>query len=471
MAQGMKLLPLLMAASLFTFPIQATLLTEAEQTKLRLTVYNQDFAVVEDHRQLSVLNAGEQVQVQNMSPAILPETLRIQNAGQILEQGISRSSLNFLSLLQAYVGETLNVARLNTSTGQETISRVELLSVDGSHALIRREGQIESIPLQTREWRFIFPAELPSNLQGQDSIHFTSAGTEQDSTAILSYLTSGLGWKMDYVMTLDAPGKSLAVEGLASVYNHSGGHFTNAELRLMAGDINAPDQRQPVMMRAMAMNDALGSMPEQAAESVQDFYLYRLPHPVSFQPNETKQLPLIQLADVEATLRYHHHFSIWPALDQQRHQAQADISLVFDAPKLKDQNAPLPAGQARVFRPDRQGEMQFIGAANLRNLATGETAELALGRAFDLNIQRRQTLFSDGFDSVTIQQEVTVTNAGNEGRSVDISVGFQQEWSLRDATHPMKDDGAGKLTGQMHLPAGGSETLRFTVELKKRINR
>jgi hypothetical protein len=471
MPHGMKLLPLLIAASVFVMPVKATVLTEAQQTQLRLTVYNQDFAVVEDHRQLSALSAGQQVQVQNMSPAIMPETLRIQNAGQILEQGISRSSLNFQSLLQAYVGQTLNVARLNTSTGQETISNAELLSIDGSHALIRREGQIESIPLQTREWRFIFPAELPSNLQGRESIHFTSAGTDEDSTAILSYLTSGLGWKMDYVMTLDAQGKSLAVEGLASVYNHTGGHFNNAELRLMAGDINAPDQRQPVMMRAMAMSDSLGSMPEQAAESVQDFYLYQLPHPVSFQNNETKQLPLIQLTDIPAQVRYHHHFSVWPALDQQRHQAQADISLIFDAPKLADQNSPLPAGQARVFRPDRQGDMQFVGAANLGNLAAGETAELALGRAFDLNIQRRQTLFSDGFDSVTLQQEVTVTNSGNEGRSVDISVGFQQEWALRDATHPMKDDGAGKLTGQMHLPAGGSETLRFTVELKKRINR
>lgn len=465
--------PLLLAltVSLIGMSVHAKTLTEADQVQLLLTIYNQDFAVIQDQRQLPLLSAGEQVHIESVSPQILPETLRIQNAGDILEQGYSQSVLNYQALLNANLGKTLQVARLNMATGQETLSQIELLSVESNHVLVRRENQIESIPLNTPEWRFIFAAELPASLQGKRGIHFTSAGTESDKNVQLNYLSNGLGWKMDYVLTLDAMGKQLDIEGLASIYNRTGGDFNNAELRLMAGEVNAPDTRQPMMMRAMAMSDALGSAPEQAVESVQDFYLYRLPNPVSLQNNETKQLPLIQQSDVPAILSYHYDFSVWPALDQQRHQAQADLRLNFDAPKMNAETSPLPAGQVRVFRPDRAGNMQFIGAANLRNLAVNETAELALGRAFDLNIQRRQILFSDGFDTVTIQQEVTITNSGNEGRSVNIGAQFQQEWTLRDTTHPMKEEGSGSLTAQMHLPAGGSETLRFSVELKKRINR
>lgn len=466
---GHKLL--MMALGFIAFPLQALVVTEDEQTSLRLTIYNQDFAVIQDHRQLPQLDAHQQVHVEQMSAQMLPETLRIQHAGKILEQGFSESKLNYLALLRAYIGQPLQIARLNPSNGQETLSPIELLSIESSHALIRRNARIESIPLNSSEWRFIFPAELPSQLQGKQGIHFVSAGTDQQTTAQLSYLSNGLGWSMDYVLTLDAQGDTVDIEGLASVYNNSGGDFNDAELRLMAGEVNAPDNRQPMMMHAMAMSDSVGSSPERGTEAVQDFYLYSLPNPVSFQHNESKQLPLINLRDIPAKLSYHYEFPVWPALDNQHHQAQADVRLHFDVPTLAEQASPLPAGQVRVFRPDRQQDMQFIGASNLSNLGAGETAELALGRAFDVNIKRRQILFSDGFDSVTIQQEVMITNSGREGRVVDVGADFQQEWTLKDSTHPMEASGAAGLTAQMHIAAGGSETLRFTVELKKRIHR
>ena len=470
MLYGLKILPLCLLASLCFANADANPITNDQPDLLKMTVYNQDFAMIEEHRKLPALHSGQRVHLLNMSPAILPETLRIQNAGDILEQGVSQSSLNLHNLMQAYVGDRVQLARLNTATGHEAISQVELLSLDNHHALVRREGRIESIPLNTSEWRFIFPSDVPVHLQGENAIQFTTDGTEKSETAILSYLSSGLSWQMDYVMKLNDSANHINIEGLASVHNRTDGVFQNAELRLMAGDVNAP-QAQPMMMRAMAMSDALGSAPEQSPEQMQDFYLYRLARPVSFQPHETKQLPLVQIDNLEAELNYRYQFSVWPALDHQRHQAQASLSLSFEAPVLDNQTSPLPAGNVRVFRPDRQGEIQFIGAANLGNLASGETAELALGRAFDLNIERRQTLFSDGFDTVTVQQEVSITNSGNEGRVVDLLAGFQQAWELKDSTHPMKENNAGQLIAQMHLPAGGTETLRFTVELKKRVNR
>ncbi|KDE41312.1 hypothetical protein ADINL_0193 [Nitrincola lacisaponensis] len=466
-----KLTTLALSVGLMSVQLHAAVIPASDQTHLGLTLYPQDLAMVQDHRRLPALSPGQQVHVEKISPQMLPETLRIQGAGQILEQSLLQPPLSYQAMLDAHLGRFLQLARLNPATGQETLSTVELLSVEHHQALVRRDGRIESIPMQSQEWRFIFPSELPANLQGRRGLHFISAGTEAESTAQLNYLTRGMGWQMDYVLTLNPKSNTLSVEGLASVYNHSGNDYLDAEMRLMAGDIQAPAARQPEMMRAMAMSDMLGSASNHTPETVQDFYLYRLPYPVSLRHDETKQLPLIQADALPVTLSYHYAFPVWPALDQQRHQAQPEIRLSFEAPALEDQKAPLPAGQARVFRPDRQGEMQFIGAANLGNLASGETAELVLGRAFDLNITRRQVLFTDGFDSVTVQQEITVTNAGNEGREVDLSASFQQEWTLRDATHTMQEDGAGQLTAKMHLPAGGSETLRFTVELKKRINR
>lgn len=466
----MNISTLCLSFGLLALPIHAGVINASDQSHLTLTLYNQDLAMIQDQRRLPTLSPGQRIRVEDVSRQMLPETLRIQGAGQILEQSLLQNPLTYSALLQAHLGKFIQVARINQATGQETLSTVELLSID-QQALVRRDGRIESIPMNSSEWRFIFPSELPDNLKGRAGLEFVSAGTQIESTAQLNYLSRGLGWQMDYVLTLDSLGTSLAAEGLASVYNRSGSLFQDADLRLMAGDINTPTAAQPEMMRAMAMSDTLASGQIDAPEQMQDFYLYRLPYPVTLQPNETKQLPLVQFDTIPAKMTYRHHFNLWPGMDQQRHQSQPEVQLVFEAPSLDASNTPLPAGQARVFRPDREGELQFIGAAQLGNLAAGEEAVMPLGRAFDLNISRRQTLFSDGFDKVTIQQEVSITNAGNEGRSVDMSTGFQQEWQLKESSHPMQEDGAGQLTWSMHLPAGGTETMRFTVEMKKRINR
>ena len=465
----MNISTLCLSLGLASLPLQAGVINATDQSHLTLTLYNQDLAMIQDQRRLPALSPGQRISVEDVSRQMLPETLRIQGAGQILEQSLLQNPLNYNALLQAHLGKFIQVARINQATGHETISTVELLSID-QQALVRRDGRIESIPMNSSEWRFIFPSELPDSLKGRAGLEFVSAGTTAEGTAQLNYLSRGLGWQMDYVLTLDSRGKSLAAEGLASVYNRSGSIFQDADLRLMAGDINVPSQAHPEMMRAMAMSDTLGSQAE-SPEQMQDFYLYRLPYPVTLQQNETKQLPLVQFDDIPAKMTYRHHFNLWPAMDQQRHKSQPEVQLVFEAPSLDSSNSPMPAGQARVFRPDREGELQFIGAAQLSNLAAGEEAVMSLGRAFDLNITRRQTLFSDGFDKVTMQQEISITNSGNEGRSVDLSAGFQQAWELKESSHPMKEDGAGQLTWSMHLPAGGTETMRFTVEMKKRINR
>ena len=458
-----------MTMSLAALSAQASIIiTEKDQTKLALTVYNQDFAFFQDYRNLPNIDAKQRVYIEDTSPNMLPETLRIENVGRILEQANFQSHFNYQALLNAYLGKEIEVARLNTVTGKEDIFTIELINVEAQHVLVRRNERIELIPLNTREWRFIFPSELPDNLQSRQGVYFISNGKSNDDTAILSYLSSGIGWNMDYVLTLNAEGNSLDIEGLATISNYTGINLRDASVRLVAGDVNMPHTKQPMVMRAMAMSDNMVYETESSPESLQNFYLYRLPNLLSMEINETKQIPLIQLANIEANIKYSHQFSIWPRLDQHSHQAQANISLVFDAPTIAEQNSPLPAGQARVFRPDTLGEMLFVGAANLSNLAAGETTELSLGRAFDLNVQRRQTYFKEDKDSVTIEQEVVISNAGAEEHSIEIGINFQQDWTLLDTSHPIREDGAGQLTAKMVIPAESSERLSFKVEVIKR---
>ncbi|WP_315982839.1 hypothetical protein [Aliamphritea spongicola] len=95
---------------------------------------------------------------------MMSETLRLENAGEVLEQNLNTNLISTQALLQHYIGKNLQVARTNQATGQETRFPARLLSFSGQLATIDRDGSIESIPVNSNGWRFIFPA-LPEGMQ------------------------------------------------------------------------------------------------------------------------------------------------------------------------------------------------------------------------------------------------------------------------------------------------------------------
>ncbi|WP_409523214.1 DUF4139 domain-containing protein [Nitrincola sp. MINF-07-Sa-05] len=458
-------LSIALLATTFALPLPASLLEidRQQQESLTLTLYNQDMALIEDVRRLPILSDGQRLNIKDISPLMLPETLRIRGAGTILEQSLQLGTLNFDNLLHAYLGKPMQLARLNTATGQESTLDGELLSLDGTQAIFRIQDRLETVPLHSEQWRFLFP-EIPEELQPDTRLSFRTAGTADQGEARLSYITQGMGWQMDYVLTLNQDASSVNIEGLASLYNQSGTHYDNAQIRLMAGDIEKPKAPRDQMMRTMAVMESDGF--SQGPESVQDYHLYRLPELLNLQDQEHKQVPLIQIPALAAGISYQHQLMVYPYLDQQRYTLQPDILLSFKAPAGDDASAPLPSGQARVFRPDAQGELQFIGASRIGNIASGEEVEMTLGRAFDLSISRQQTHYSKTFDGHLVEQQITVSNSSDNARSLRLSAGFQQQWEIQESSQPHQDDGAGSAYWILDVPAKESKTLTLRVALK-----
>ncbi|WP_151703013.1 DUF4139 domain-containing protein [Nitrincola alkalilacustris] len=454
-------------AATLALPLQASLLEidQYQQESLSLTLYNQDMALIEDIRRLPILNEGQRLNIKDVSPRMLPETLRIQGAGTILEQSLQLATLNFNSLLQAYLGKPLQLARLNPATGQESILDGELLSIDGAQAIFRIQGRLETVPLHSEQWRFLFP-EIPQELQPDTRLSFRTSGTLDQGEARFTYITQGMGWQMDYVLTLNQDASAIAIEGLASLYNNSGAHYENAHISLMAGDIQRPEAPRGQMMRAMAVMES--DSYAQEPESVQDYHLYRMPQTLSLHDQEHKQVPLIQIPALAAGISYQHQFMVYPFLDQQRYSQQPDIMLSFRAPAGNEAAAPLPAGQARVFRPDAKGELQFIGASRIGNIAAGEEVEMTLGRAFDLSISRQQTHYSKTFDGHLVEQQISVSNSSENARALRLSAGFQQQWEIQESSLPHQEDGAGNAYWVLDVPARESVTLTLKVALKDR---
>ncbi|NVK39827.1 MAG: hypothetical protein HWE39_01170 [Oceanospirillaceae bacterium] len=446
-----------MAAPLQAAPLQID--ANARQS-LSLTVYSQNLGLVRDTRHLPALAAGQTVAIGDVSRRMQTETLSIRGAGSVLEQTLNTNLLSHHAILQHYLGQELSLARRNPASGDESLATVTLLSVEGDRALVRRDDRVESVPLN-QDWRFIFP-QLPPHLISKPSLEFRSRGTDASNDATFSYLTEGLGWQMDYVLNLDDSGNGMALEGLATLHNDTGVDFRDASFQLLAGSLNQP---QPVAYRKATLEMAAmaadaGAAPPQA---FQDYHLYSLPQRTDLLDQQHKQLPLVSIDALPVAKEYRHEFLALPRPDGQRHRSAPQTWLRF----RNDAGQPLPAGAVRAFAPDSGGRLQFIGGSRIDHTAQGQDVELQLGDAFDLSVERQQTLFQKEYDADLLEYEVLVRNSGDADRQLQLAVNFTQPWELQHSEPALSQERGGRAIWTLDVPARDKRVLRFRVKLKK----
>jgi len=462
----LSLLSALLTLSLSSGLIAASLIVDADKQKsVTLTLYNQNLGLIRDVRAIPRINPGQTLFIKDVSHQMMSETLHIEQAGQIIEQNLNTNLISSKALLQAYTGKSLKVARINPATGQETVYDISLLSIAGAKAVISRTGQIETIPLNSREWRFIFPS-VPRGMLSHPSLEVRSNGTSKASDAVLTYLSHGLNWQMDYAITLNTAGDLLALDGLATLNNKTGVDYPDSKILLMAGQVNQieamPIRKQRTVMMEMAAAPQMGQPQE-----FQDYQLYRLPRTTSLLNGQTKQVSLIAANTVKAAKEYHYNFSVYPGPDRTNHEDRPAIKLKFLNQQQNGLGFPLPAGNVRVFSPDAEGIKHFIGSARINNSAAGQQISMALGKAFDLNIKRRQTEFNKNYDSHIVAQELILSNSRSQDSTITINSDFSQPWSIQDSSHPFKEINASQARWNINIPAKGEVKLNFRVKLNK----
>ncbi|MBV0932737.1 DUF4139 domain-containing protein [Marinobacterium weihaiense] len=460
-------LGLLSTPALWAQPTGEYHLDESSRGALALTLYQQNLALVEERRAVPELKPGSRVILQGISPQMQAQTLQISGAGEITEQNLEQNLISLNALLQARIGQTITLARFNSVTGSESRQQARLLKAEGNQVLVENDsGQIESLPLNHGNWRVIF--DTPAQHYAlKPRLSFTSQGLTSPGQAQLRYLTHGLSWSMDYVINLDADGSSLSLQGLATLNNQSGLTWPDARIKLLAGQVNQPAhmrQAEAMMARAAPMDKAGSS---NSPGAVQDYHLYTLPQPLTLNDQQQKQVPLIQRDGVLAEIRYHQLIRVAAHQQMPPQQQQADIRLSFAAPEMDGVKTPLPAGQARVFRPDDDGQLQFVGGSHLQATATGDRAELALGKAFDVGVEYRQTAFSKVFDGYEVSYSVTLNNRSDNSKPFTLNALMPMPYTLEDTDMAPSDTSASMLEWTFELAPGEEKQLNFSARLIK----
>jgi len=271
---------------------------------LSLTVYNSDLALVQDVRRLDAPAGRTRLEFRDVSASIRPETVTLSGDGlAIVEQNFDYDLLTPAKMMEKAVGKQIKIVRTMPGTGRETTESATVLSVNDG-VILKIGNRIEVLRDDGIPTRVIFDS-IPANLRASPTLSVTvDASSTGPRDVTLSYLTTGLSWKADYVALFDEEKGALRLQGWITLTNNSGTTFDNARTQLVAGDINLTGTQAQNWQRQQAQSTFNGGTNSAGQGSVADYLLYSLPERVTIAENQTKQVGFIELHDVKSSKSY-----------------------------------------------------------------------------------------------------------------------------------------------------------------------
>jgi hypothetical protein len=297
------------------------------------------------------------------------------------------------------------------------------------------------------------------------------ASRSGDTTAVLSYPASGMGWRAAYVATLK-PGNSCSMqfESRASIANRSGRDWHDANLTLIAGEPNFAKTSGPrpmMMMKAMAAPVAAEALPEQS--SLADYRSYTLAAPVDLPDGSISQVPLYAARSMSCvrTALYENGGNWLPPQPMLNSEFNSDNNTSVTSTLGLTAFDSLPAGYLRVLTADRNGAPQFIGEGRINDTPKGSDATITLGTAFDLRGNRERTSFHVDQAGRTMDEafHITLTNTSDSPRTITVREhpNRWRQWNLTSSTVKPSKQTTDTLDFKIDVPANGKAVLDYGV--------
>src|SRR6478736_3674389 len=267
--------------------------------RVSLTVYNQNFGLVREVRKVHLGTGNVELSYADVSAHIQPETVHLKSLTaddglSVLEQNYRYDLLSPDTLLKKFVGKTIKVYRYNEHTGADEEKQAQVLSVEGG-TVLEIDGQVTS----NFSGRYAFP-EVPENLVQKPTLVWLVASGAAEQRVEVAYLTQGLDWHADYVLSIDAEDKLGDLNGWVTLKNETGTSYKNAQLKLVAGDVQRITPVEPPMpMDAPeAMPAAAPAPPQFKEEGLFEYHLYTLERATSLLDKEQKQVSLLSAGNI-----------------------------------------------------------------------------------------------------------------------------------------------------------------------------
>lgn len=464
----------LLAVILVSFVLSSTLLkepvlVESEASDLEVTVYNSNLGVVKEYRD-TFLNKGlNDVLYKGVASGIDTTSVKLKSLDGVIdvwEQNYRFDLVSLNKILEKYVDKKITAYQLYGD--KKELVEGTLLSFSGNQIILRdSEGNIKTLSTNN----FVLP-ELPEGLITKPTLQWLiDSGEAGNHTLELSYMTSGMSWRADYVLVTNEDDTLLDLNGWVTVTNNAGTTFKDASLKLVAGDVNRvrdPSYSEDVLYAEVTK---AGGTSQFAEESLFEYHMYDLQRKTTLRDREQKQVSLLEASgvDVEKEYVYDDIRGWWwyGSSYSSSGDKKVDVMLNFINSEENNLGIPLPAGVMRVFKEDSEGRLQFIGEDSIDHTPKDETLRISLGQAFDIVGERKQMDFNLLSQWYEYSWEVELRNHKDEDITVTVVERTSGDWDIvRENVDHVKESN-NLIKWRVPVKANDEAKLTYTIRYKR----
>jgi hypothetical protein len=319
--------------------------------------------------------------------------------------------------------------------------------------------------------RYAFPG-VPENLLAKPTLVWLLASHKPQQSLEVSYLTRGLNWNADYVLVLTADDQRADLTGWVSLSNESGASYENAELKLVAGDVQRVTPPPPPGGRAAIAEEAMdaANVAQFKQEGLFEYHLYTLGRPTTLRDKEKKQVSLLEAHDlgVQKKLVFRGNERFFPAVPfAPLLNQKVSVFVELMNSEKNHLGQPLPKGVLRVYKADQSGAKQFLGEDAIDHTARDEKLRVRLGEAFDVVGDRKQLRTAQlGSCLVESEWEIALRNHKDAAERVEVEEPAGGAWEIVKSSQPARRVDAHTFSFDVELSARGEKKLSYTVRVR-----
>jgi hypothetical protein len=439
-----------------------------DQVGVKVTVYNNNLGLIKDARKVA-LPAGEgELRFMDVASQIMPTTVHAASLNHpegfsVLEQNYEYDLMNAKKLLDKYVGRNIKIVDWNRYQDRKEVVEATLLS-NNQDQIYRINDEIY---LGHPGYK-VLPG-LPENLIAKPTLTWIYANHAKGAHDLeVSYLTTGINWRADYVMVLSKSDTSTDLSGWVTVDNRSGATYKDARLKLVAGEVHrVAEDRERAVPRMAELKAARA--PQFEEKAFFEYHIYDLGRKTTVKDNQTKQISLLEArnAGVLKELLVYGVKSYFTRKYMERSPKQSvNVYVRFKNSKENHLGMPLPAGVVRLYKQDEDGSQQFVGEDRIDHVPKDEEVKLKIGEAFDVVAERIQTDYRQLTSRLHESEwEITLRNH----KETDVKVGIVEplfgNWEIVSNTHSYKKVDAFTVRFDVGVPKDGEVKVKYRVQV------
>ena len=444
------------------------------------------YALVREEREFALKGGRTVIRVTDVPALIDPTTVSFASltdpkGTSVVEQSFEFDLTSTQKLLSRFIDREITVEQARGNS-VETITGT-LIGTQGGLTLRNPDGSLRVLP----SYAGVKLPSLPGGLISKPTLVWDIAAARAATHKTrYTYQTGGITWWADYNLTYTEPAPDqckVDVGAWVTIVNQSGASYTDAKLKLIAGDVQKvqpPPQTlayaAPAQMRVEAVRKDAGFQEKAFFE----YHLYTLGRPASLAQNSMKQIELFPLAAAVGCEKklvyfgqgYAYPYGGGPALDRNYGQTgnkKVDVYLRVKNAKPNGLGVPLPAGKVRVSKMDEADKsLEFIGEDIIDHTARDETVQVKLGSAFDVVGERKQMDFRIDTTAKWIEEDIEV-RVRNQKPDETVSVIVKEnlyrwsQWSITKKTGEFTKEDSRTVHFPVRIAPKGEAVVRYTV--------